>query len=323
MKDALYLGIDGGASKTAAVLMDGTGAVRGTGGGPGSAVSGTPSDEACVVLAAAAGGALDEAGVSRGDVARCSIGLNGVDFEDERERQLDVLTARLGLSKERTSLVNDGIVALWGASPAERAAVLQVGSGFTSAFRCAFGGETLFDHLNVGRTLDIRRELTVAVARMIDGRLDRTPLLDAALTHFGIESEEEYADRLFRGTIPPERIADSAALVFAAWREGDPAARAIGDRAVEDYALAAAGMLRRLGAGPADMVFGGGVMQQAPGEFRRALEERVTASFPDARVHPSLLPPEYGAALMAAFPGGEEYPALYGRTKESHDRRRA
>lgn len=309
----LLLGIDGGASKTAVVLADAQGRVRGHARGPGSAIVGKPAPDECEVLRALVNEVCSCAGMSVEDVAHCGVGLNGVDFADEFTVQLAGIVTALGLPEQRVTLVNDGIVALWGAGPEERSAIVQHGSGFTAAWRREYGGETLFDHLSVGAIFDIRHELARTVARMIDGRMPATRLKELALEHYGVDVESEYAELLYRGKIPTDRRRSTPPLVYAAWMEGDPVAKGIVENAAEDYAVAACAMVSKIGCRSAHVALGGGVIDQAPDEFRELVAERIRARHPEATVGAPVLSPEYGAAVMAGHRLGIKEGALFDR----------
>lgn len=313
MAQECLLGIDGGASKTVVVLLGTDGQILARARGPGSAIVGEPSEQSCAVLRGLVHEGCVAAGLTIQAVKYCGIGLNGIDFPDEHAVQLEGIAGAIGLPQDKVTLVNDGIVALWGACAAESAAIVQHGSGFTAAWRRAYGEETLFDHLNAGGVFDMRHELACAVARMIDGRLDVTPLKEIALAHYGIEDEASFAERLFRGRIPADRRRSTPPLVYRAWLDGDPVAARIVERAADDYATAAGAMVAKVGAPDTHVALGGGVIQQGPDRFRNMIASRIHARYPDATVAAPALLPEYGAALMAAHHVGLDVKELFGK----------
>lgn len=312
----MFLGIDGGASKTAGVLADAGGRVVCREVAGRSAFSGRPSDEACAVLKGLADALCGQAGVPMSGVESLGLGLSGVDFPEDLPMQRQVLAAALGVAEERVHLVNDGIVALWGATDSPEAALLQHGSGFTSAFRSRFGDEQLFDHLNVGRQFDLRAEAVKQVARMLDGRVEATGLKDAVLARLGVTAEE-FPEAVYKNRVPLGSRSPLAPVVFACWQAGDAAAEAIVREAAADYVLAAGAMVRRAGGGPAVAVFGGGVIMQAPPEFWDLLSDLMRDACPEATVRQPELPPDAGAAVMAAFCAGREPKAFFRRVRDS------
>jgi N-acetylglucosamine kinase-like BadF-type ATPase len=320
MTEQVFIGIDGGGSKTAGAIADVSGRLRGSCLGGRSAIVGDPLPESLDVLKGAVDSLLDRAKASLDDVACCGIGLNGIDFEDERPRQHAAIAGALGIAPERMILVNDGIAALWGATPAPAAGLLQHGSGFTSAFRAQFGGETLFDHLNVGRTFDLRHELLSLVARMIDGRIAPTPLKEAVLAHLEVADEGEYAEAVYRGRLSPAKRLTTPPLIYSAWEQGDAGAAVLVERAADDYALAAAGMVRRIGQPAAEVAFGGGVIDQAPAAFWDLLAARVRRLCPEAATVRPRLSPAVGAVIMAAHACGVEPGSYFGLIEQEQNR---
>ncbi|NLW49984.1 MAG: hypothetical protein GXY85_03960 [Candidatus Brocadiaceae bacterium] len=316
----MFLGIDGGGTKTAGVLVDQGGRLLARELAGRSAFVGRPSDEACAVLKGLVDAVCGQAGIGAGDIAFAGLALNGVDFPADLPLQRGVVADAIGVPVERSFMANDGIGALWGATAAERAVLLQHGSGFTSAYRNGYGTERLFDHLNVGRQFDLRAEVVRQVGRMLDGRTQVTPLKDALLDYMGV-TEEQFPEGVYKGRVPLGSRSRSAPLVFAAWQQGDPVATEIVAQAAADYAVTACAMIRRVGGGAAEAIFGGGVIRQAPPEFWSMLTARVKAECPDAVVRPPELPPDLGAAIMGCFYAGGDPAALFESLRTDWSRR--
>ena len=112
MTPTWFIGIDGGMSKTETAVINEGGAVLAFTRGPGSAIIGIPSKNACGSLLKNATEACRQAGVSIADAARCGIGLSGIDFPDEFERQQAAVSEGLGIPPERLRLANDAIEGL-------------------------------------------------------------------------------------------------------------------------------------------------------------------------------------------------------------------
>jgi N-acetylglucosamine kinase-like BadF-type ATPase len=313
----LLIGIDGGATKTAGVLITSDGRVVARARARGSAIIGPPGSEACATLSSIVDSLCAQAAIARGDIAWLGLGLNGIDFEDELPMQHAALAAALGISPDRFTLVNDGLVALWGASAAPAACIVHHGSGFTAAYRAEHGGERLFNHLDVARVFDMRSALVSLVERMILGMAPPTPLKEKALAHFGITDERKYCEAVFRRLIPRERQLSSLPLIYQAWLEGDPAAVELVRKAVDDYALAARAMIAKTGRPDADATFGGGVIASAPAQFWPLLAARVHDCYPAATVKLPELPAELGAAIMAGYRIGLDPAKLFEELREA------
>jgi N-acetylglucosamine kinase-like BadF-type ATPase len=182
--------------------------------------------------------------------------------------------------------------------------ILQHGTGFTAAYRSAYGNEQTFDHLDAGRFFDLRASALALAARMIDGRTAISPLKAAILAALGEPAEKDYAEIVFLRKITPAQAADLLPVVFRVAEAGDAATLALVERAIADYVCTALAMIRKIGHGEPDVVFGGGRLLPAPDWFWRRLEDGVRTGFPGARVKRPELSPAIGAAVMAAHADG-------------------
>jgi N-acetylglucosamine kinase-like BadF-type ATPase len=317
----LYLGLDGGGTKTAGAITgpDGTILAR-LRTGP-SAIVGPVNPRSRKVMAGLVRNLLRQARLRPSGIAFCAVGLNGIDFPDEYPVQIRGVSSAIGLPARKVALVNDAIPALWGATDSPAACLLQHGSGKTSALRKGFGAEECYDHLDAGSLYDIRGELARAVARMIDGRLKATPLLSAALRRYGVRHPRDYAEALYRRRIPWRRILFACDLAYRYWLKGDPVAGRLVRDAAEDYALTGAAMVRKTGVPTAVAAFGGGVLDRAPERFWSLLRRRLAAHAPRARMAKPAMKAELGACVMAAFRDGRE-PGSYFRAVEKDLRKR-
>jgi N-acetylglucosamine kinase-like BadF-type ATPase len=311
-----YLGLDGGGTKTAGALVDTAGMVVAECHGGASMVSGAPKAEVCDNMRCLVERLCGSAGVRLHDVAGFGIGLNGVDFPDEIPMQHAALAGALAIPPDKLTLVNDGIAALWGATTAPAAVILQHGTGFTAAWRTAYGNEALFDHLGVGRCFNLRGEALALVARMIDGWAEPTALKDAFLECLGNPPEATFSEQVFRGRISPAQMVRLLQVVYDLGERGDPAAAMLVDRAIADYAGAVGAMVRKTGHADPDVVFGGGRFRSAPAGFMRRLSAAVLRDWPGARIRRPIHQPAVGAAVMAAFAGGHS-PESFFRKEEA------
>jgi N-acetylglucosamine kinase-like BadF-type ATPase len=312
--DTFFLGIDGGSSKTAGVLCDGAGAVLARCRKGPCAIPGRPKPESLAVLKSAIDELLSAAAVPPGAEWHCGIGVSGIDFPDEIPAQVKAVEEFLGLPPRRLTVVNDGIVALWGATCADRAAILQHGSGLTSVIRTAPGQERIFDALDVAHVFDMRMEAIRLVCRIIDGRCPPSPLKDRLLGVLQVANETQLAERIYRRQIAWPTIWSTLPTIFELWLEGDWAATSLVRRAVADYVLLAKALLAPIG-NDADMIFGGGVMKPAPPRFWHLLAAELGRLAPGAVPKRPALPPEFGAAVMACHHAGGPARELFEQLK--------
>src|SRR2546423_13077785 len=131
-----FLGVDGGGTKTHAVLLDEHERLLGEGfAGPSNPLRVGVASAAAAVREAI-DGACDAAGVRRADIAACEVGLAGVRRSDLRERMRDSLTS-LGISS--LEVVTDADIALYGATNGAPGVVLIAGTGSICCGRNARG----------------------------------------------------------------------------------------------------------------------------------------------------------------------------------------
>lgn len=322
MKKDFLIGIDGGGTKTAIVIADHQGNIAAQMKGPGTAITGIPGKRQLQTLTQLVQAACSKAGIGILNVAHCSIGLSGVDFPEEQREQLQHIAGAIGLPAERISLVNDGIIALWGASPEESCGIIQHGTDITSAWRSGYGKETLFDSLNVGAVCDMRKELISLTARMIDGRNPETPLKQTVLEHFGISDESIFCRAVYLQEIPENVVRSTAPLIYNAWMLNDPGAQSIIEKAVDDYVVMASSILARISEPGAVMILGGGMLNMAPARFLDAFSSKLRAKHPEVRTGTPELPPESGALLMSACKMGADIKDLWDKLKEGYSKKR-
>ncbi|PZQ64225.1 MAG: hypothetical protein DI570_06090 [Phenylobacterium zucineum] len=311
------VGIDGGGAKTAAALCDPEGRVLARVRGAGSAIVGTPGEAFFAVVEPLLQTLCERADMPIDRVDRVVLGLSGVDYPDETRAQHELIAARLGLGA-RLRLVNDGLVALWGLSATERLALVQHGTGITTAYRRAFGEEAIFDSLDVAEVFDVRRAAVSLTARMIDGRAEATPLLGRVLEHCGVAAAG-FSEWCMRSPGFTARRTALAQVVFAAWRDGDAAAATLVEAAARDYLLTMTVMSRRLGDGAFAACFSGGVIREGGPALQVLLARRLAETCPRASLVTPVLPPELGAVLLGAWEAGRAPADLFPRLAEQHE----
>ncbi len=306
---ALLAGIDGGASKSLAMLVDGEGRVLARLKGPGIAMLGAPSAAQRETVRSLLAGLMEGAGAAQARPDFLALGLNGVDFEDEFDAQKAALAEAAGLPLDRLAMANDGVAALWGASPRPQAAILQHGSAVTAAYRPALGQERPFDHLDVGGIFDLRQEAIKAARRMLDGRLQPTPLLGRIEAHLGVKGRRAFSDAAFRRRLSSEAVSRLHLVVFEAWQAGDAVAADLVKKAAADYAASARAMAALSGA--REIHVGGGLVTTAPPAFWEELRGAMARALPGASIAPPAMGPDCGACLMAGFHAGTDHAKLW------------
>ncbi|MDD5688228.1 MAG: BadF/BadG/BcrA/BcrD ATPase family protein [Elusimicrobia bacterium] len=309
MKKEFFLGIDGGASKTAAVLTDSEGNILSDYKTSGIHISslGKPQLKSCLLLLEVIQTICKKGKISPKDVRFFSFGLSGIDFDDQQPIQLKEISRVSGIPKEKIILVNDAIIALWGATPNPAAGLFSHGSSFTNALRPKYGNETLFHHLCLAvSTYDLRTEVFVRILRMIEGREKSTPLKRKIMKFLNIKSDDVFCRKLYLDEIHWREKRATARIIYNEWLKGDTTAAYLVNKAIDEYVLIAITMINKIDSESAHIVFGGGVINNAPRKFWKILVKKIHNSYPNVVVKPPDLPPEYGAVVLAADKAGYE-----------------
>jgi N-acetylglucosamine kinase-like BadF-type ATPase len=132
------LGVDGGNTKTLAVVASTAGTVLGVGRAGCADIYGAGDPELAIAeIATAAAAAMSAAGVGADDLSHAAFSLAGADWQEDATFLGDELKRRLGLAS--ASVVNDAIGALWlGGGDAVGVAVI-VGTGAAIGARNSSG----------------------------------------------------------------------------------------------------------------------------------------------------------------------------------------
>jgi N-acetylglucosamine kinase-like BadF-type ATPase len=300
---AIVVGLDGGGTKTHAMVADARGRILGFAtSGPtnweGVGLEGTRTQVHAVVA-----DALDAAGVEAGGVDGAAFAMAGFDWPSDHAR-LDPILADLGLGGPR-SLMNDAFAALRAGSADRHGCVSVAGTGGSVAGRYRAG--TIFRTFACGYGEPNGAETLVAdalnaIARAYFGQSDPTDLAPRFLAALGLLSVPALFEGLARDDLDGlTDLNELAPLVLEVARAGDDAARAIAHQVGGDHGRAVAGVVRKLDMtdDELDVVRAGGVHAAGDPRFDRAFADAVLAGVPGARIVSLTTPPVVGAALLA------------------------
>ncbi len=298
----IVLGVDGGASKTHAVLADGEGRVRGVGRAGCSNWEVVGLEGAQAALQSAVQEALTAAGVASGKVAASAYGLAGLDWPSDDER-LEPVVAALGLAGPRIA-VNDAFLPLRAGTANGVGLAAIAGSGTTVVGRNRAGQTARsfgagYPFTDWGGAGDIAREAIHRVAGAYKGLAPQTALTERMLAATGCTEVAELMEGLMRWQI--EIGGAFAPQVFQAALDGDEAAQSIVRRAGETIgrnAIAVAGRLGMLDTA-FDLVAAGGVFSSQSELLSTSLLTTVRRQAPQANLVHWSAPPVVGALLLA------------------------
>ena len=294
------VGVDGGGSKTQAVILDVDGAILGEGlAGPSNPLRVGIANAASAVCEAI-DKACEVAKVRRTDLVAAEIGLAGVRRNELRARMREALHST-GIGE--IVVVSDAEIALYGATEGEPGLIVIAGTGSiccgmnASARRACAGGWGPVAGDEGGGAWIARRALR-AIAHATDGRGPTTAMTVAACTYFHVTNPADLSTAIYAPTITNERLAGFGKYVIEAAKAQDRIAREILVEAGVELGLAAAAVIRNLKlervAFPVAYV--GGVFRAGGELVLSTLRQEVKKIAPKAY----LLPPRFSPAVAAA-----------------------
>ncbi len=299
----VYLGVDGGGTKTRAVLVNGKNEVLGEGvAGPSNPLRvgvQAATDHICEAVDIA----CDVSNVRRKDIVSAEIGLAGVRRQDIRSRMHDVLAYNLNVNP--IEIVTDADIALYGATNGAPGLVVIAGTGSiccginaTGKRACTGGwGPIAGDE---GSGYSIAQNGLRSVAQASDGRGKMTKLVEAAQTYFRADAIEDIAMAIYAPNMRHERLAGFARCVVDAARAGDETACDIMTKAGEALGVLAVSVISQLSMEKEcfQVAFVGGVFK-AEELIKEPMLNAIRKIAPKAYLAPPQLDPAIAATRMA------------------------
>ncbi|MBC7328041.1 hypothetical protein H5T87_08000 [bacterium] len=302
-----YLGIDGGQTKTVAVVGNEKGEVLGWGkGGPSNHIREKGGKKRFrEALKASVGEALAQAGIKEPHFYAAYLGISGA-CEEMRK------IARRLIKAEEIFLEGDALLALASCTLGKEGAVIIAGGG-SVAFcvdkegRSASAGGWGYFMGDEGSAFWLAREGLNACTKAVDGRGKETLILPYILRYFGAEDLYAIHRKIYSGEVGRPKIAGAAQAVIQAAKDGDEIALEICRRGAEELALACITAIRKLGMEKEEIIVGlfGGIF--SAGEvIAKPLKDRIWKEVPTAKFTFPQLPPEGTALLLALKKSGRE-----------------
>jgi N-acetylglucosamine kinase-like BadF-type ATPase len=300
--ELLLLGVDGGGTKTRAVITDARQTILGEGlAGPSNPMR-VGIKKAANNVRKAVKEACRRAGVKISQIVAAEFGIAGVRREDVRELMRKEL-ANLGVAE--MDVVTDADTALFGATGGRPGLVIIAGTGSICCGvnargqqDCAGGWGPLAGDEGSGAW--IARSALQSVARAADGRGPDTVLSQEACRYFGVRTPEDVMTEIYRPDMTNDQIAGFARHVIEAGHDGDQVARVILAEAGRVLGVAAATVIRKLKMRQESfpVAYVGGVF--AAGELVLAtLRAELEKTAPNAYLSLPRMNPAVAAARMA------------------------
>jgi N-acetylglucosamine kinase-like BadF-type ATPase len=300
MSRAAVLAVDGGNSKTDLALVAADGSLLSLVRGPLSSPQHLGVDGCLDVLESLLTEALGERDGKIADVA--TLLLAGVDFPAEEEAVRSAVEQRgwartVHVDNDTFAVLRAGTERGWGVAVTCGAGINCVGvspDGRHARFPAL--GEITGDW---GGGYDLGLTAVFAAARSEDGRGPRTSLEHAVPAHFGLEAPSELAEAIHFGQISQRRVIELAPVVLAEAADDAVAAEIVRRLASEVVALARVALKRLdLMNEPAEVLLGGGVLQDVDGDLLAAIDRGLREHAPNVTVRPTASAAVVGAALL-------------------------
>jgi N-acetylglucosamine kinase-like BadF-type ATPase len=298
-REQLYLGVDGGGSRTRALLGDRDGRVVGSGNGPPSNHYAVGVDGAVAAVAAAVAAAGAQAGLGeRPPVSAACFGLAGVN----RQIDHDLLARALGDHglAPRLVVVNDVELVLaagtdegWGV--AIIAGTGSIGHGKAKDGRTARAGGWGYILGDEGSGYSIATQALRLATQTADGRAEAPSILAEVLRHWNLDEPEQLLGRVYRRDITIAEIAALTTRILPLAEAGDPAAVELVDRAAEQLARLIDAVAEPLALERPPLALAGGVLRSSA-RLRREIATRVREPVGPASV---VTDPAVGALRLA------------------------
>jgi N-acetylglucosamine kinase-like BadF-type ATPase len=295
---AFYLGIDGGASKTACLVGDESSVLgRGTAGS--SNLVRVGEAKARKSLTEAIGQACAQAGITPAQTARTCVGMAGAaraEISDVARRVVADIVAG------EVEIVGDMVVALEAAFGGGPGVVVIAGTGSiaygaNAEAQVARAGGWGFAVSDEGSGYWIGRTAVGAVMRAHDAG-ENVPLLESIMKLWKVETFEQLV-LAANASAPPDFAALFPAVLSAA-EANDSSARSVLDRAGGELATLAKVVIRRVFAegGKVPVAMSGGVFANSA-QVRQVFYNSVHSGYPEAAVSDTVAEPVQGALALA------------------------
>lgn len=298
---ALLLGVDGGATKTVALVTDEAGTVLGWGRAGSSDIHAEGSSTAAAIgeISAAVREATAAAGLRPADLDRSVFSLCGADWPEDTDVYSSLLVEQLPLGGPPTVL-NDAFGALRSGTHDGIGVALVLGTGAAVAAQGP-AGERWFSGFRIESSgaQELGRFAYQALVRGEYGSVPEPGFTAAALAAYEVGSVDDLVYTVTRsGGLGGRSLTRLAAVVLDASHAGDPLARSYiraHGHALAGYVRSAAARVFPRGEAPL-VVTSGGVFRHPCTD----LADAITAELPGINVVPTSVEPVFGSVMLAA-----------------------
>lgn len=296
-----YLIIDGGATKTIAVITDQDGKILGKARAGASNYQNVGEQATFQVLKEAILGAVNDFQQSvssdkrfdRLVLRRAVFAIAGIDTAEDKEKMREIVhqvVQECSIQMQDVIVENDALAALLGATRNAPGAILISGTG---SICYAHDGKGNFHRVggwghivgDEGSGYWIGKEALTKVLQMADGRERKTALYDLVLEDLRVEHYEALYNWIHTPDYKVERVAKLATVVEKARLMGDPVSLNIIEQAIAELFLLVKTALEKTGVKNerCKIVLLGGVLEH--NDFiRKRVTEKIQSEFADVEI---------------------------------------
>lgn len=303
----VLLGVDGGATGTTAVIADENGQVLAVAsGGPSNILSAGPAGTR-QALAEAVGGAFQKAGYTPADCTSATFGLAAMLNLPDSGPYQDAITP-LGLAGD--CYLESDVVIAWAAATQGQAGIGLIAGTGSNCFGINAAGERAialgWDYrlADQGSGYWIGLQGIQASMKIYDGRLPHSPLIDALVKHYELNSAGAMLVYAYQPDFGKEQVASFAREVGRCAAEGDSLAIGILHEAGRELGAAVVAIAQKLGlAGAFPVGLIGGVFRMGD-LILGPLRETVRPALPDVALAEARFPAVLGAIIWGKLQSG-------------------
>jgi glucosamine kinase len=297
---AIFLGIDGGGSKTSCLIGDET-SILGSGSAAGSNLVRVGETQAREALATAIRQACAVAQVVPSQIQRVCVGLAGAARPEIRDRVLQIVSELIPGDVE---VVGDIVIVLQAAFSDGLGVIVIAGTGSIAYGRNSEGdtaraGGWGFAISDEGSGHWIGRSFVAAAIRACDEGEDQNPrALESLMKSWRLETREQLIPAA--NATPPPDFAALFPMVLSLADSGDPIAREVLLQAGTELAKLAGTVIRRLfpQSHSVPVAMSGGVFGSSA-LVRQVFYNNLRSAHPEAAINPSVIEPVRGALELA------------------------
>jgi len=298
---SLFVGIDGGGSKTKCVLADDRLNIL-------SRADGGPSNPLTVGVEQSARlltNLIKELSLNFNlqEIDSAVIGLAGAGRKSESGGVRDAIIELLSREKiilKNLEIVSDAEIAIEGAFSGKAGAILIAGTGSIifgknragELIRAGGNGRILGDE---GSGYSIGRKGLNAVAKQFDGRGKNTLLAEILKSEYGIKNRDDLIEKVYNEKFD---IASLAKNVIAAAEMKDKICSKILDEEIKELIVHIKSVKKNLVEKKIKLCLSGGLLS-SKNYYSKELKKKIEKTFDDVKLNKADHPPEIGAVLLA------------------------